>query len=618
MSIFLAGLIVRLMAQAKASGDSETWARLKSLQRSLPSLMPDDERFRRLHYVRYADDFILGFTGPKAEATEIKDRLGEFLKDSLKLELSPEKTLVTHARTEKAQFLGYEIGIMHADDKVTPTRSREGATDFTKRCINGQVWLGIPTPKVDAKCQEFMIGGKIRKRLDQMGNSEHSIVSWYQSVYRGFANYYLMAHDVSWKVSKLKWVMTTSMLKTLAAKRRSSCRKVAREIRHDVLTPDGPIRAYQVRVPRPGRDDLVATFGGISLRRRESVILDDAPAGVYNTRTELLERLLRDACELCGSERGCEVHHVRKIADLREEVQGQPGPLGEIDDHAIQEDPGRLPGLPREDSRRQDRQARDPADTGEPNAVKAARWVREGAVGKGSARTPRRRPTSPLGAETGRPTLILDVGSLLGSLVGQSEANTRQALRLVDAMSPCVVMIDEVEKALAGASGASGDSGVAARLFGTLLSWLNDRTSDSFVVCTSNDISKLPPEFARSERFDATFFLDLPGPDEKAALWWMYLVRFGLDPSQARPNDRDWTPAEIKACCRLAALLDVALVEAATNIVPVAVTAGESVERLRSWAAGRCLAADRSGLYTRATEAALKPGRNVRRDPSSN
>jgi hypothetical protein len=223
-----------------------------------------------------------------------------------------------------------------------------------------------------------------------------------------------------------------------------------------------------------------------------------------------------------------------------------------------------------------------------------------------------------LGCETGRPTLILDVGTLLGSLVGQSEANIRQALRLVDAMSPCVVMVDEVEKALAGSSGSAGDSGVSARLFGTLLGWLNDRTSDSFVVCTANDISRLPPEFARSERFDGTFFLDLPGPAEKQAIWRMYLEKFDLDRSQPRPLDRDWTPAEVKACCRLAALLDVPLIEAAQNIVPVAVTAGESVERLRQWAAGRCLAADRPGLYTRPTESSIKPGRNVRRDPSSN
>jgi hypothetical protein len=106
-----------------------------------------------------------------------------------------------------------------------------------------------------------------------------------------------------------------------------------------------------------------------------------------------------------------------------------------------------------------------------------------------------------LGAETGRPTLILDVGSLLGSLVGQSEANIRQALRLVDAMAPCVVMIDEVEKALAGvAASGQSDSGVSARMFGTFLSWLNDHDSDAFVVCTANDVSKLPPEFSRAER----------------------------------------------------------------------------------------------------------------------
>jgi adenylylsulfate kinase-like enzyme len=250
---------------------------------------------------------------------------------------------------------------------------------------------------------------------------------------------------------------------------------------------------------------------------------------------------------------------------------------------------------------------------GRPEGVRAKGMLLLGPPGSGKSAM-----AKALGAETGRPTLILDVGTLLGSLVGQSEANIRQALRLVDAMSPCVVMVDEVEKALAGSSGSSGDSGVSARLFGTLLSWLNDRTSDSFVVCTANDISRLPPEFARSERFDATFFLDLPGPEEKRAIWRMYREKYQLDPAGPLPQDRDWTPAEVKACCRLAALLEVSLVEAARNIVPVAVTAGESVELLRQWAAGRCLSADRPGLYTRATEAAIKPGRNVRRDPSSN
>ena len=104
-----------------------------------------------------------------------------------------------------------------------------------------------------------------------------------------------------------------------------------------------------------------------------------------------------------------------------------------------------------------------------------------------------------LGNETGRPTLILDVGSLMGSLVGQTEANVRRALQIADAMAPCVMMVDEVEKALAGVSGNS-DSGVSARLFGTFLSWLNDHETDVFTICTCNDVSRLPPEFSRCER----------------------------------------------------------------------------------------------------------------------
>jgi SpoVK/Ycf46/Vps4 family AAA+-type ATPase len=224
-----------------------------------------------------------------------------------------------------------------------------------------------------------------------------------------------------------------------------------------------------------------------------------------------------------------------------------------------------------------------------------------------------------LGRETGRPTLVLDIGALMGSLVGATESNVRHALRTVDAMAPCILFTDELEKGLSGvASSGQTDSGVSARLFGTLLTWLSDHESDVFFVGTSNDISKLPPEFSRAERLDACFFLDLPGAREKEAIWRMHLAHFGLDAEQRRPRDLDWTGAEVRSCCRLAALLDIPLVEAAQHIVPVAVTAGESVERLRNWAGGRCLAADRPGIYTRGTESSGKPGRNVRRDPSSN
>jgi hypothetical protein len=221
-----------------------------------------------------------------------------------------------------------------------------------------------------------------------------------------------------------------------------------------------------------------------------------------------------------------------------------------------------------------------------------------------------------LGNETGRPTLVLDIGSLMGSLVGQTEANIRQALKIADAMAPAVLFLDECEKALSGvASSGQTDSGVSARLFGTFLSWLNDHESDVFVVATCNDISKLPPEFSRAERFDGVFFVDLPTAEQRQAIWSIYLAYYQLDCSQKLPPDDLWTGAEIKACCRLAALLDLPLAAAAQQIVPVARTSAESVEKLRQWATGRCLSADRPGLY-QCGAAGSAPRRRVNRGPS--
>jgi hypothetical protein len=223
-----------------------------------------------------------------------------------------------------------------------------------------------------------------------------------------------------------------------------------------------------------------------------------------------------------------------------------------------------------------------------------------------------------LGNETGRPTLILDPGSLMASLVGETEHRTRQALKIIDAFGPCVVVIDEVDHALAGHNG-SGDSGVMSRFFGTMQSWLNDHTSDAFVVCTSNDISTLPAAFTRAERFDGVFYVDLPGVSQRRAIWKLYRESFTIDANQPTPPDADWSGAEIRACCRLAKLLDVPLLEAAKNVVPVARTSQESVQKLREWAVGRCLSADVSGVYAaNCGTVTVKPGRKVNRDASMN
>jgi len=125
------------------------------------------------------------------------------------------------------------------------------------------------------------------------------------------------------------------------------------------------------------------------------------------------------------------------------------------------------------------------------------------------------------------------------------------------------------------------------------------------VVCTSNDVTSLPPEFSRAERFDGVFFIDLPTAAERANIWNLYINRFLNDWHMSEPRyrrigdgDDNWTGAEIRACCRLAALLDCPLGEAASYIVPVASTAGSKVSALREWASGKCLDASRGGIYS--------------------
>lgn len=230
-------------------------------------------------------------------------------------------------------------------------------------------------------------------------------------------------------------------------------------------------------------------------------------------------------------------------------------------------------------------------NTGKPCAVKVARTVWRRTVGK----------------------VPIPVGN---SLAVYPTERTRQALRIIDAMAPCILMVDEVEKAFAGVNGSS-DSGVTSRMFGRFLTWLNDHSSHVFVVCTANDISKLPPEFSRSGRFDALFFLDLPSQGEKDAIWKLYQNQFEIEPTQKKPADDQWTGAEIKACCRLSALLKTTLLEASRYIVPVAVTSAESVEKLRTWTSGRCLSANQPGLY-QSSQAKAGSRRNVKRDSSFN
>lgn len=309
--------ISRAMVEAKANGDKKRWWELKQQQRTIRCGLPTDLNYRRLKYIRYADDFVLAFIGPKSEADDIKAKIGTFLRDTLRLEMSEEKTLITHATTEKARFLGYDIKVIYPDDVTIPAKNRHGR--HTARMVNGKIRLEVPMDKVMACRKKFTENRKVVHRKDQLANDDYSIVVWFEQTFRGFAEYYGMAADRAKKLLPLKWVVETSMLKTLANKYRSTVSQIARKYRVWVETPEGRRRAFQVVVERPGKKPLVATFGGYSLGRdrQPKTIKETMTCWWWNTpRTEILDRMLAEKCEYCGKEGPCEVHHIRKVAPL--------------------------------------------------------------------------------------------------------------------------------------------------------------------------------------------------------------------------------------------------------------------------------------------------------------
>ena len=285
----------------------------KQLQQ-LPSYDPQDPDHRRLRYCRYADDFLLSFSGPKAEAEEIKAKLAQFLRDNLKLELSQEKTLITHATSETARFLGYEIVNQQANSK----HDQRGW-----RSLNGRIGLRIPADVVEKQCARYMRDGKIAARPELMHDDEYSILARYQAEYRGVVQYYLPALNVSW-LWRLHWVMKTSLLKTLAAKHKSSVKKMARQYQATIDTPQGDkLKCLQVVVERAGKKPLVARFGGIHLQRQKKAVVEDQSSQLIRVqeRNEIVKRLLADTCEVCGSTLDVEVHHIRKLSDLKKKGQ---------------------------------------------------------------------------------------------------------------------------------------------------------------------------------------------------------------------------------------------------------------------------------------------------------
>lgn len=302
------------LLQARKRGDRATARQLRRRLRELPVGDPHDPGYRRLRYIRYADDHLLGFVGPKAEAEQIKQRLATFLRDELKLELSQDKTLITHARTGAARFLGYEITVHHNQRKLTAGR----------RSANGGIGLRVPRAVIKAKCAPYLKHGKPWHRSFLTNLTDYQIVGTYGAEYRGIVQFYLLAGDV-FRLGRLRWVMVTSMLKTLAGKHRTTAMKMARKYQTTILTPHGRRRCFEVHVERQDKKPLVARFDGIPLRQQKRAVIADrlpAPTGRWKG-TELLHRLQIGRCEICEARTRVQVHQVRKLADL---ATGQPQP----------------------------------------------------------------------------------------------------------------------------------------------------------------------------------------------------------------------------------------------------------------------------------------------------
>lgn len=304
----------KMVARRMKSGDVEGYRDCMRRKGQLTSKDPNDPTYRRLRYVRYADDFLLGFAGPKGEAEEIKERLRQFLHETLKLNLSPEKTLITHARTQKARFLGYDICISHNNDhKIGGVR----------RC-NGNVCLLIPAESIARRIATFMEGDQIVSRHDLVSECPLDIVTRFQAEWRGLVQYYRLAWNQNARLSRLFYTMNVSLAKTLARKLNMSMKKVFDTFRSEVETPLGPRKVLLIR-EWTRSEERVAYFGGINLVRSSNGDDSDPPAYVaHSPDAELVHRLLAGCCELCGLDGPCLVHQIRSLADLRSSWKARP------------------------------------------------------------------------------------------------------------------------------------------------------------------------------------------------------------------------------------------------------------------------------------------------------
>lgn len=290
-------------------------AQLSKQMLSTPHKDAMDADFRRLQYVRYADDFLISVIGSKSECETIKADITQFMREQLKLELSDEKTLITHAQ-DKAKFLGYEIFIRKSD---AVKRNRDGVL---KRDFNGAVVLTLNSAVIQKKLTEYNalevrnIDGKdiwwSKPRRYMTPMKPEDILAQYNAEIRGLYNYYSLAANVSKECASFAFIMKMSMFKTLGWKLNTSARKVRQKYQKDkdFVIPYNDAKGKQ----------KYRVFYNEGFKKRNAqfdVDYDKLPQTMYVPYPSLVERLKDGRCELCGKEGKVVMHHVRTLTKLK-------------------------------------------------------------------------------------------------------------------------------------------------------------------------------------------------------------------------------------------------------------------------------------------------------------
>ena len=296
-------------------------AQLSKQMLSTPHKDAMDADFRRLQYVRYADDFLISVIGSKSECETIKADITQFMREQLKLELSDEKTLITHAQ-DKAKFLGYEIFIRKSD---AVKRNRDGVL---KRDFNGAVVLTLNSAVIQKKLTEYnalevrnMDGkdiwwSKPRRYMTPM--KPEDILAQYNAETRGLYNYYSLAANVSKECASFAFIMKMSMFKTLGWKLNTSARKVRQKYQKDkdFVIPYNDAKGKQ----------KYRVFYNEGFKKRNAqfdVDYDKLPQTMYVPYPSLVERLKDGRCELCGKEGKVVMHHVRTLTKRKGNNEGE-------------------------------------------------------------------------------------------------------------------------------------------------------------------------------------------------------------------------------------------------------------------------------------------------------